>query len=246
LNDLTRWVRLHLGNGSFGGRPVIDADALHQTWWPYHRTQPVNPPTARAAFYGLGWNVNYDEQGRLRIGHSGAFFLGAATNVSLIPVENLGIITLTNAQPIGVAEAVNVAFLDIAQNGKPTVDWLTFLQNAFSHLGDEDKPAVDYTKPPSVVTPARSLGAYAGTYQNSYYGPLAVAATGGSLSMALGPSGRPTVFPLTHYTGDTFTFQTVGENANGLAGAIFHANGGTIGSVTLDFYDRTGLGTFVR
>jgi hypothetical protein len=64
----------------------------------------------------------------------------------------------------------------------------------------------------------------------------------------MGPPDRPTTFPLTHYSGDTFFFQSIGENANGLAGAIFTLDRGgrTAATVRLDFYDRTGLGTFTR
>ncbi|MFY9637052.1 MAG: serine hydrolase, partial [Cellulosimicrobium cellulans] len=67
------------------------------------------------------------------------------------------------------------------------------------------------------------------------------------LAMRMGPAASPTDFPLTHFDGDTFSFESVGENANGLAGAIFAgASGGPAPSVMLDFYDRTGLGTFTR
>jgi hypothetical protein len=70
---------------------------------------------------------------------------------------------------------------------------------------------------------------------------------GGKLAMRMGPAGSPTTFPLTHFDGDTFSFESIGENGNGLAGAIFAgANGGSSPSVTLDFYNRTGLGTFTR
>ena len=64
----------------------------------------------------------------------------------------------------------------------------------------------------------------------------------------MGPAGKATTFRLTHYDGDTFSFDSIGENANGLAGAIFAAapGGGQASSVRLDFYDETGLGTFTR
>jgi hypothetical protein len=63
----------------------------------------------------------------------------------------------------------------------------------------------------------------------------------------MGPPGSPTTFALTHFDGDTFSFESIGENANGLAGALFaQANGDSAPSVTLDFYDTTGLGTFTR
>ena len=70
---------------------------------------------------------------------------------------------------------------------------------------------------------------------------------GGKLAMRMGPPGSPTTFPLSHFDGDTFSFESIGENSNGLAGALFAgASSGSSPSVTLDFYDRTGLGTFTR
>ena len=98
-----------------------------------------------------------------------------------------------------------------------------------------------------IPKPARNLAAYVGSYGNSYYGPLVVSAEGDNLSMSMGPQGAPTTFALTHFDGDTFSFETIGENANGLAGAIFTVGeDGEATKVVLDYYDRTGLGTFVR
>ncbi|MEZ5826899.1 MAG: DUF3471 domain-containing protein [Hyphomicrobiales bacterium] len=92
------------------------------------------------------------------------------------------------------------------------------------------------------------LGAlYTAPTGNGYYGPLTVSAEGDTLSMSMGPQDRPTTFALTHFDGDTFSFETIGENANGLAGAIFTVgDDGEASKVVLDYYDRTGLGTFVR
>jgi hypothetical protein len=106
---------------------------------------------------------------------------------------------------------------------------------------------VDYTNVPASPAPASPNSAYTGTYDNPYYGPLVVFEQDGKLAMRMGPADKPTTFPLTHFDGDTFSFETIGENANGLAGAIFAAPGnGSSSSVILDFYDRTGLGTFTR
>jgi hypothetical protein len=60
------------------------------------------------------------------------------------------------------------------------------------------------------------------------------------------PPGATTTFRLTHSDRDTFSFDSIGENGNGLAGAIFAGAGGAASSVRLDFYDETGLGTFTR
>jgi CubicO group peptidase (beta-lactamase class C family) len=247
VRDLAQWMRLQLGNGVYDGTQVIDPDALDVTRTPHSVSNPPGSPVSRTGFYGLGWNVSYDDQGRLQIGHSGAFDLGAATSVQMLPVEELGIVTLTNGRPQGIPEAVNAGFFDVAQHGAPTVDWLTFVAGIFEQLEEENAPETDWSQPPAEVEPASAPDAYAGTYDNPYYGPLTVTADGDALTMSMGPQDRPTLFPLTHYSGDVFTFVSIGENANGLAGAIFTLGpDGTASSVRLDFYDRTGLGTFTR
>ena len=247
LNDMMRFVRLQLGNGMLDQVRLIDEQALVSPRVP--QVIPHEPPSDafRGSFYGLGWNVSYDDEGRARVGHSGAFSLGTATNVMMLPGEDLGIVVLTNAGPIGVAEAIGAAFVDVAQNGRQTVEWVSFIGAVFEQMSAAEAPAVDYADVPAGPAPARPLDTYAGTYQNSYYGPLTVTAAGDSLSMTLGPEAAPTTFALSHFDGDSFSFETIGENANGLAGALFTIEGGgPAANVVLDFYDVNGLGTFTR
>jgi CubicO group peptidase (beta-lactamase class C family) len=247
VRDLAQWMRLQLGGGVYAGTQVIDPAALNVTHTPHSVSSPPATPDARTGFYGLGWNVSYDEQGRLQLGHSGAFDLGAATSVLMLPGEQLGIVALTNGRPQGIPEAIGAGFLDVAKNGKPTVDWVTFIGGVFRQIEQADAPETDWSKLPAQPAPGHAPSAYVGTYANSYYGPLDVTADGDDLTMSMGPPDRPTRFALSHYTGDTFTFTSIGENANGLAGAAFTLDaGGTATSVRLDFYDRTGLGTFTR
>src|SRR5262249_51638365 len=130
VRDLARWMRLQLGGGRFEGKQVVAAAALEET----HRPQIVsgfNPENGRPSFYGLGWNVNYDDRGRLRLGHSGAFELGAATTVMLVPAEQIGIAVLTNAAPIGLPEGLAATFLDLALEGRTERDWIALYKRAF-------------------------------------------------------------------------------------------------------------------
>ncbi|MBT8162757.1 MULTISPECIES: serine hydrolase [Arthrobacter] len=247
IRDLAQWLRLQLGGGTYESRPVIDPAALQETHVPQSISGPASAPAARSRFYGLGWNVSYDDQARVQLGHSGAFNLGTATSVAMLPGEQLAIVALTNGRPQGIPEAITAGFLDAVQHGKPTVDWLSFTADVFHKLDESEKPKVDYTKAPANPAPAKSNENYTGTYDNPYYGPLVVLDSDGKLAMKMGPADNPTTFPLTHFDGDTFSFESIGENANGLAGALFAASkDGTSPSVTLDFYDRTGLGTFTR
>jgi CubicO group peptidase (beta-lactamase class C family) len=245
VRDMAQFIRLQLGAGKVDGKQVIDPAALQATRVPHNVLHAAEQPGARTQFYGLGWNVSYDDQGRLKLDHSGAFALGAATSVALLPVEQLGIVTLTNGEPLGVPEGINNAFFDAAQHGKPTVDWLAYFAKAFA--ASEAHPPNPYDTPPAQPKPPQALTAYTGTYGNSYYGPLAISEGGGKLQMAMGPAAKPTTFALTAYNGDTFTFQSIGENATGTSSAVFKPGpDGRIGAVTLTFYDDRGLGTFTR
>ncbi|MGV9451530.1 serine hydrolase [Streptomyces sp. NPDC003635] len=245
VQDMTKWLRLQLGNGEFEGRKLVDTDALEQTHLPHIVSEPPHAPAGRAGFYGLGWNVSYDDQGRLKLGHSGAFALGAATHVSLLPSEELGIVVLTNGEPIGVPEAIATTFLDTVQTGGPTVDWLTFLGPIFKQAAEGERSPVDYSEPPASPTPAKANSAYTGTYANEYYGPMTVSTQGDKLTMQLGPKKQR--FTLTHYDGDTFSYSTTGENAVGLSGVTFTiGSGGRADKVKVENLDTTGLGTFTR
>ena len=83
--DLARWLRLQLADGELGGTQIIDAGALADT----HTAQIERGP---GSAYGLGWNIETDEEGTERWNHSGAFSVGAATAARLVPSERLGIV----------------------------------------------------------------------------------------------------------------------------------------------------------
>ena len=247
VDDLLKWMRLQLDNGVLDGSQLIDAATLDQTRVPHAVVSAPRAPAGPPGFYGLGWNVGYDDRGRLRLNHSGGFNLGAATTVTLLPSESLGVVVLSNGNPIGVPEAVAASFFDVAENGRQTVDWLGLYGKVIPAELNAGVSPTDYTKIPADLTAAKAAAAYSGTYANDHYGPLTVTADGsGILSMTLGPQKMS--FPLMHYTGDTFSYQTRGENAVGRSGVTFHTGpAGAVTGVTLENLDAEGgLGTFTR
>ncbi len=248
VDDMTRWMRLHLNSGTFNGEPVIPADALAETYRPHMVTEPQPTRTAgeRYGFYGLGWNVDYDEVGRVRLGHSGAFSLGAATVVSLVPADRLGIVVLTNAQPLGVPESLAQSFVDLATYGKVQHDWFAIFKPIFEEMALEGRSPIDYSKPPASRTPALANVVYLGTYENEFYGKLEIVGQDGKLVMRQGL--KKPAYPLTHYDRDTFYYDTAGENAVGLSGVTFviGADGKAATGVTIENLNHEGLGTFMR
>ncbi|MFI8449542.1 serine hydrolase [Streptomyces erythrochromogenes] len=239
IRDMSRWLRLHLDTGNLDGKRIVPADALARTYQPEIVSQAV---TGRGTpqFYGLGWNVSYDDAGRLRLSHSGGFALGANTNVTMLPLEKLGIVVLTNAAPVGLADSVALDFFDTAQYGKPTTDWMPLVAASYAQTFAAGRSETDYAHPPAGAKPARDSAAYTGTYDNPYYGRATVTADDdGALTLALGP--KPMRFPLKHYDGDTFSFETTGENAVGRTGVFF-----SDGTFRVEYLDENHLGTFTR
>lgn len=246
VNDMARWMRLHLNRGIFNGGPIIAAAALAETYHPHMVNHPeTQPAEARDGFYGLGWNVNYDERGRVTLGHSGAFALGAATTVTLLPTETLGIVVLTNGQPIGVPEALVRSFVDLVTYGTAQQDWLTLFRPVFEEMAKEGRSPIDYADALPSPLPALANTAYAGKYVNTLYGLLDICVRGGRLTMRQGL--KKIAFPLRHYNHNTFYYDTTGESAVGLSGVTFTIDATGIAThVTVENLDRDGLGMFTR
>jgi CubicO group peptidase (beta-lactamase class C family) len=245
VNDVAKWMRLQLANGKFDGKQIVDEKALAETHHP-HMLTGSNPFTQLPTFYGLGWNVSYDPEGRLRLNHSGAFDLGAATYVHLVPDEQLGIVVLTNAYPMGIAEALGTIFLDTVLYGKPTQDWLVVFKQVFSNPAATGTVlGFDYSKPPGSPSPASKNSAYLGTYTNDYFGDVSVVEKNGGLAIVQGPKNK--TFPMQHYDRDTFTYETGGENAVGRSGITFTIGpDGKAAQVVVENLNVRGEGTFKR
>jgi CubicO group peptidase (beta-lactamase class C family)/pimeloyl-ACP methyl ester carboxylesterase len=245
VNDLAKWMRLQLATGKFEGKQIVDEKALAETHHP-HMLTAYNPFTQLPTFYGLGWNVSYDPEGRLRLNHSGAFGLGAATYVHLVPDEQLGIVVLTNAYPIGIAEALGTIFLDTALYGKSTQDWFALFKKFYSNpAAIGTVPVFDYSKPPASPAAALKNSAYVGQYTNDFFGDISIVEKNGGLAIVQGPKNK--TFPMNHYDRDTFTYVTEGENAVGASGLTFTVGpDGKATNVRVENLDVRGQGTFKR
>jgi CubicO group peptidase (beta-lactamase class C family) len=244
VRDMAAWLRFELAYGSFGGKPIVDRAALLHTWTPEIVTRPPGSPISRASFYGLGMNVGYDAAGRLRLSHSGGFASGAATVISMLPSEKLGIVVLTNGMPIGVPESIAEAFLERVEFGAVRRDWFAAYTPLFAPM--YANPSVLAGKPlPHDAAPARDDASYTATYANAYYGPATVSAAKGGLILTLGP--RNEAFPLSHWSGDTFSYQPHGENALGISAVTFAIGpDGKAVTLTIEDLDANKLGTFTR
>jgi hypothetical protein len=143
-----------------------------------------------------------------------------------------------------VAETITAQFLDYVSNGKLTVDWAPFIAGQFEMVINAGRSEVDYANPPADAAPARPSTDYIGRYVSPFYGPAEVVDEGSNLVLKIGRDLQQS-YPLTHYQGDTYWFDPEGENAAGPTGAEF-TGAGPASSMTIEYFDRDGLGTFTR
>jgi CubicO group peptidase (beta-lactamase class C family) len=246
VRDLVRWLSLEINNGKFDGRQVISEAAIGATHEPVIM-RGKNAVTGEAAFYGLGWNVDYGPHG-VTWDHAGAFSVGARTLVSILPGEKLGIVVLSNAFPTGVPEALADALYDIVLDGEPSRDWIATWNGIYdSYFGPKAMAAMGaaFATPPANPSPALPFSAYTGTYANGYVGEAAVTEEGGELVLTLGPEGAKR-YPLRHFDRDTFVYAFSSEAPTVLSSAVF-AIGSDQNAATLTLDDfSAGNGVLTR
>jgi hypothetical protein len=237
--DMGRWMIMNLANGKVGDRQLIKPEVLQES----HTAQVVSAPAgtarSRSRSYGYGFNVETTSTGHVKLGHSGAFYVGAGTAFALVPAAGVGIVALTNGSPVGAAEAVTTGFTDVVRTGAVERDWLGFFGPIFGSLFvNRSKVAAPAPADPQ---PARPLEAYVGTYTNSYAGDAIVGRDGSRLTLTIGP--KKLSAPLTHYDGDTFSWLAPGGNGDPVSAVTF---GGGTGQARFVDIELVQIPTFER
>ncbi|HVQ86033.1 MAG TPA: serine hydrolase domain-containing protein, partial [Mycobacterium sp.] len=138
VSDMARWLIMLLGNGTYNGQRIASPQALLPAITAQMISVPAKTPKARSGFYGYGFNVSVTSSGRTAYSHSGAFSLGAATNFVVLPSEDVAIIALTNAAPIGVPETLTAEFMDLLQYGQIRENWASLYKQAIGWINDPE------------------------------------------------------------------------------------------------------------
>jgi CubicO group peptidase (beta-lactamase class C family) len=204
--DLTKWIRLQLGRGTFDGKKIFSEAQSWQMWSP-NTLQPIseaawkNNPTRHFSAYAMGWGT-YDYQGRKIINHSGGLD-GMLSYTVLIPEENAGFVVLTNNE--SPSYQIMMAKIRDVLVGAPKHDWN---EDAIKQVEANKKAQADADKQSDAARipntkPSIALSGYAGTYTSQMYGDVTVSEENGKLVMRMVPT--PTyVADLEHWHLDTF------------------------------------------
>ncbi|HSQ34383.1 MAG TPA: serine hydrolase domain-containing protein, partial [Candidatus Binatia bacterium] len=95
VNDMSRWLLVHLNSGTLDGKPMIQPQTLedmHLAHMPTGQTPTL--VELSPASYGMGWFVDtYRGHGRV---HHGGSIDGFSAMISMFPADGVGFVVLSN------------------------------------------------------------------------------------------------------------------------------------------------------
>jgi len=208
--DMAKWVQLQLNHGKYvdhDGR-LFSEKQSREMWSPQTILPTGDPPPALAglktnfADYALGWGLR-EYHGRKLVGHTGGV-AGFVSRVMLVPDERLGVVILTNAEEGGAFDSILYHVLDYYLHVPPS-DWIA---NFKKLKDDEEREAAETMKKAESGRAANSnpslpLQAYAGKYNDAWYGPITIRSENGKLTISFDHTPGM-VGDLQHWQYDTF------------------------------------------
>lgn len=174
--DMTRWLRLWLGKGKFGGRqllsPAIADEAIAEHMVvndPLFHLRLMRP---RFLTYGYGWFIT-EHRGRRMVTHGGNID-GMAALVSFLPDDGVGVVILTNMNQSDITIPLTANLYDRLLGIAPKDYSAEYLAAAEAYAAQS---AAGRTPPPAAeaTRPSLPLAAYVGTYDHPMLGPATVA-----------------------------------------------------------------------
>lgn len=245
-NDLAKWMILVLNEGTYQGKSVIDKKALLQTQQPQIKNTPLLERPNWDNYYGLAMNIGRDELGFTHVEHSGDLISGVSTQFDLLPSEHLGIVVLTNTEPIGVAWALTQDFYDIVETGQVQRNYLSqFIENIDKKFNGDKKELTAKSKPTN-PTRAPKMRELVDTYTNDYLGKATIKVSGNKLLLKLKPCGTEVEFRLHHWDGNKFYYSMDEQETAPSFVEFSPSKDGHVASIQIDALNESGFGKFYK
>jgi len=203
LEDMTKWLLLHLNKGKVGDRELVSQAQMDEM----HRTQMFMPapyvPMEETSHgtYGLGWFIE-SYNGDTIVHHGGAIdgFLGV---VAFMPKHNLGVIVQTNLGGTNTPFVVMYNAFDRLRGREQSP-----VEEHVRKLHDEMHSALNKGKERSSsdkvadTRPSHELAAYVATFCHPGMGDIVIGRDDDGLTWGF----NDLCFPMRHYHYDVFEF----------------------------------------
>ena len=175
--DMAKWVTLHLGEGTFEGRQIIESEKILATH------VPQTPIGSGKNSYCMGW-LKSEYHPYPLVWHNGATS-GSGTLVMLVPELDLGVVILSNLVT-PATDALGLTFVDLyCGNPSPGEHLSKAIENWHAKL----KGSAEKAEPPKNAHPPLPYTAYVGVYESPLVGTVRVMQHKGRLFLRMGPKG---------------------------------------------------------
>jgi CubicO group peptidase (beta-lactamase class C family) len=189
IEDMVRWARMQLGNGTFDGRRIVSSENLAYTRMP-------KVALTDQVFYALGWYNYLTPNGNI-LWHDGDA-LSFGSFVGLVPDKNIGIIILTNETNVEAPNSLGAWVLDrILGNTKR--DYVA--ENLKNAKATFEAAAKRFAKPAN-SRPFPQLAPLTGNFANSSFGKAVLTVKDDALVIEVQATGAK--FKLVPWDGDIF------------------------------------------
>lgn len=233
-NDLARWLRLNLNQGSIDGQRLVSQALMREMQSPQVSiTVPSGPNEEfKDRNYGLGWFLG-EYRGRSAVYHFGGY-VGARCHISFLPQDQVGIAVLMNASgPAGeFPELVAADIYDALLGLEPIDRWTSFKERVKAtreRMAQRPRPL---ERPPTADQLSRPIESYAGRYEHEDHGDVQIRIEDGRMMAQLGAHrARLTATEVDHFEGDLipndrykceFQFDGEGQVVGLLAKSLLH------------------------
>ena len=181
VDDMLKWVGMHLAGGVVNGKPVIGRSILNDMYAPH---MPIGGmPTDKdlgAGNYGMGWFLT-EYRGHYQVEHGGNID-GFSAMVALFPPDNTGIVVLSNQNGSALPTIIRTTAMDRIL-GLPARNWngeaLTRFHRAEAAEREAEKKKESARVPGT--NPSHPLTDYTADYVDPGYGTLAITQDGNHL-----------------------------------------------------------------
>jgi CubicO group peptidase (beta-lactamase class C family) len=197
VDDMLKWVGMHLAGGVVNGKPVVAKSILTDMYAPH---MPIGGmPTDKdvgAVNYGMGWFLA-EYRGHYEVQHGGNID-GFSAMVALFPPDNVGIVVLSNQNGSELPTVLRNTVIDRVL-GLPARDWNGEALARFRRGEAADREAEKKKESVRVpgTSPSHALTDYAADYADPGYGTLAITQDGDHLVATF--SGMATSLAHWHY-----------------------------------------------
>ncbi|WP_376696785.1 serine hydrolase [Wenzhouxiangella sp. EGI_FJ10305] len=214
---MARWMNFILDEGvNADGERLISEEQFAELLSPVTITRTPGYLAEHAgselSAYALGWSVS-TFHGQPLHSHGGGL-IGMTTHLMLLPRENLGVFVSNNlmsAAPRPIAYDIAELYLNVGDghddgDANPGPDWVDIVDELMRERRDAgaDVVAKAMAERDADSTPSLPLAAYAGTYQDPWYGEITLTLEDDGRLWFRSPRSEPLTGPLEHFQYDTF------------------------------------------